>query len=80
MRCHVSIVATHRFYEAHIEDMEENDYVRIGWALQGFACEGKLDGAGVGDDMLSWGYDGRSLRFVGREIEIPYSRPLRAGD
>ena len=69
---------TRRFYEVHIERVISGEHVRVGWGVQGMACEA-LDGTGLGDDMSSWALDGCSLRYLGHPLPLPYPAPFKNG-
>ncbi len=60
--------------------MGSNDFeVLSGWALSGTRTDA-LDGTGVGDDIFSWSFDGKYMRFAGKKIPVPRGRALSAGD
>ncbi|VDO61856.1 unnamed protein product [Heligmosomoides polygyrus] len=76
------------YFEAEVEHIEkmtkEDPYLRVGWAnsvgFKPFPGSGDKWGCnGVGDDFYSYGFDGRSVFFAGRE-RVVSPHKLEKGD
>ena len=55
-----------------------DDVLRVGWAMSGFRPDPAV-GVGVGDDIFSWAFDGKSVRTAGREWVCSGSTKITAG-
>ena len=62
-----------------VQSLTARDILRVGWAMAGFRPDPSV-GAGVGDDVFSWSFDGQSVRTAARDFLCPNGQAFKEGE